>query len=198
MNLLILAAAVTFAQQTASPYNQVVAQAAAQPAPQQAESAAPVQWVGADSKHTPGFFMVTDSAAWSRLWAAHLGLAQDAGQHGAYARHLAPHVDFDRYLIIAYFRGPSTNRDGEVLTSITTTAVQPERPMKQQQISAADFYPPRQPPLYTILRFEPSTYQTASFDGPDKGVATTPYGIWLIPLPPASTAKTLGNEYIIQ
>ena len=190
MNLLILAAAVTLAQQTASPYNQVVAQAAAP----QADVAAPVQWVGADSKHSAGFFMINDAAAWSRLWAEHLGLD---GEHGAYNRHLAPHVDFNRYLVIAYFRGPSTNRDGEVLASITTTPIRPPAPMadKPTPISVADFYPPPTP-LYTVLRFDSSTFQSETPSG--KGIATSSYGIWLIPIPPDSTPTTRGNAFIIQ
>ena len=125
---------------------------------------AAVQWVGSDSKHEPGFVLVQTEQDWRILWAAHTGLASDAGTHGALDRHFAPKVDFARFSVVAYFRGPDTNRDGEVLQSILRE------------------------PDQTTLRFEPSNFQTASFDGENRGVPTTSYGIWLIPRTAGSIA----------
>ncbi len=107
-----------------------------------------VQWVGPDSKHPPGFVLIQSDQDWRDLWTAHTGLS---------SRHAAPKVDFTRYTIVAYFRGPSPNRDGEVLQSILHDSEG------------------------TILRFESSTFQSLSLDGPDRGSPAASYGIWLIP-----------------
>ncbi len=114
-----------------------------------------VQWVGHDSKFTePGFRLVRDEESWKTLWAAHTGHARE---YGAIGRHAAPKIDFERYMVVAYFRGPTTNRDGEVLETV--------HPGEDR----------------LVLRFESWSFQTASFSGPDKGVATTPYGLWVVP-----------------
>ncbi len=115
-----------------------------------------VQWIGADSKRTePGFEIVRDDAAWRALWGAHTGTDTTPG--GAMRRHAAPEVNFDRCVVVAHFRGRSTNHDGEVVHGVDESA---ER---------------------VRVRFIADTFQTASFDGPDRGVATTPYGIWVLP-----------------
>ena len=72
-------------------------------------------------------------------------------------RNFAPKIDFTQCCIAAFFRGPSNNEDGEILQSITT---EPDR---------------------VVLRFVPSTFQTASFNGEDHGINTVPFGIWVIP-----------------
>ena len=56
---------------------------------------------GSDSKVTRGFYdLVTSADEWARLWAQHLGVGeQDV--------HRPPmKIDFDRYMIVAIFRGP--------------------------------------------------------------------------------------------
>lgn len=115
-----------------------------------------VQWCGPTSSHPAGFVRISSESEWTRLWAAHTATPD---KPGALTRHAAPKIDFSQCIVIAYFRGPSTNRDGEVLSSIITT------------------------PDSTTLRFEPSTFQTSGGLNSDDGgaVKTTPFGIWVIP-----------------
>jgi len=124
-----------------------------------------VQWAGADSKRTePGFVFIRDEAAWRALWGSHTGTDTTLG--GAMRRHVAPDVNFERCAVVAFFRGRTTNVDGETVHEVDES---PER---------------------VRVRFIADTFQTASFDGPDHGVATTPYGIWVIP----ATNKTIVIE----
>jgi len=128
-----------------------------------------VQWIGADSARTqPGFVLVRDQDAWLALWAAHTG--KDTTPGGAMGRHTAPEINFDRCIVVAFFRGRTTNADGEVANTID------------------DF------PDHVRVRFTPDTFQTASFDGPDRGIATTPYGIWVIPSTPKAVVIEEGGH----
>jgi hypothetical protein len=122
-------------------------------APGAAPGAAYVQWVGPDSKHpAPGFVLVGDDAAWRALWAAHTGTPEArAGRHGA------PKIDFGSCMVVAHFRGPSVNHDGEVLASLDL---------------GGDV---------VRLRFESWSFQTSGPDGRGGAVETTPYGIWVVP-----------------
>lgn len=117
----------------------------------------PVQWSGPHSEVRDGrLIQVTDQKAWARLWAEHRGeRAERLIAHGGGVA--APRVDFERYLVIAMFRGDTKNRDGEHLVSLE------ERSNDVR------------------LRFDSYTFQTASFDGPDRGEAASSYGMWLVP-----------------
>ena len=184
MNAIVLAAAVCgmLAQQGSQPA-QTESAARVEGAALEGCSPVPaaVQWVGAGSKHPKGFYLVRTQEEWRTLWASHMGLSADAGTHGAYDRHFAPHVDLERYAVVAYFRGTSTNHDGEVLKTITHSRAVPE---SRRGVNAQSFYPQKAiDTVYTYLRFEASTFQTSSFNGKDSGVSTSPYGIWLVPLP---------------
>jgi hypothetical protein len=126
-------------------------------APPRAPAAPPaVQWVGPDTRRAePGFVLVRDDGAWRSLWAQHTGKPLDQGTEHRYA---APMIDFDHCMALAYFRGPATNSDGEIATSVSDEAD------------------------HITLRFESSGFQTFG-PGPDGGaVHTSPYGIWIIPL----------------
>lgn len=127
-------------------------------APARAPAAPPaVQWVGPDTRRTePGFVLLRDDGAWRSLWAQHTG--KPVEQSGAQHRYAAPMIDFDRCMALAYFRGPATNSDGEIATSISDDAD------------------------HITVRFESSGFQTFG-SGPEGGaVHTAPYGIWIIPL----------------
>lgn len=115
-----------------------------------------VQFIGHDSRITqPRFVLVKDDAAWASLWSEHIGAAAGAG---AMARHAAPKIDFSRYIVVGAFAGATTNQDGEVAEMVGIEAE------------------------LVRVRYVPSTFQSASAIGgePDRGVATTPYGLWVI------------------
>jgi len=115
-----------------------------------------VQWAGFTSKHEPGFFLIQGQADWQKLWFEHSGASPDL-QYTQY-RHIAPKIDFTRAMVVAYFRGPSVNADGEVATSIQDL------------------------PDQFLVRFEHSGFQNSG-PGPRGGaVDTTPFGLWVIPL----------------
>lgn len=116
----------------------------------------PVQWVGQHSKRTePGFILVRDEKAWLALWASHSGEDVNA------RRNAAPKVDFGRCIVLAHFRGSTVNCDGETVRAIEDL-----------------------PGMFRV-RFVPDTFQSASFSGEDRGIPATPFGIWVIPSPPA-------------
>ncbi|MFN0133361.1 MAG: hypothetical protein ACKVW3_12645 [Phycisphaerales bacterium] len=114
-----------------------------------------VQLVGHDSKiMTPRFVLVRDQPAWDALWAEHTAAAL---KEGAMRRHAAPKIDFARFMVVGVFGGAVTNTDGEVAQSVTVTDDQ------------------------VRVRYESSTFQTASFGGNgDSGVKTSPFGLWVI------------------
>lgn len=115
-----------------------------------------VQFVGHDSKiATQRSLLIKDQQSWAKLWSEHSGKDETPVPPN---RHVAPKIDFSRFMAVAYFAGTSTNVDG-------APAVQ----VLQRDESVA-------------IRFERSTFQTESFgDGArDRGVKTTPFGIWVI------------------
>ncbi len=115
-----------------------------------------VQWAGAESAHEAGFVLVRDEAAWRALWGSHTGQAGAGG--GAMNRHAAPEVNFDRCVVVAFFRGPSTNEDGEVVRAVDEVGGR------------------------VRVRFSCDSFQTASsLDGKGGAVQTTPFGIWVLP-----------------
>src|SRR5205085_2843738 len=96
-----------------------------------------------------------DEAAWQALWGAHTGRDPAAG--GVMDRHAAPLVNFDRCLVVAFFRGAATNEDGELVRELAQTADG------------------------LRVRFSSDGFQSASISGPDRGVKTRPFGIWVLP-----------------
>jgi hypothetical protein len=127
-----------------------------QAAPHAARQIPPaVQFIGHDSRiAAERFVLIRDEAEWSRLWAEHTGIDAAAGPP---LRNSVPRIDFTRFMVVGVFRGATVNEDGEIVTSV----------------------------LYgndvVRVRYEPSTFQTASFGaGPDKGEATRPFGLWVI------------------
>lgn len=102
------------------------------------------------------FHFITTQATFADLWASHIGekaermIAHSGGVIG-------PTIDFERFAVVAYFRGRSYNCDGEYVISI-------------------DEFEDR-----VRIRFDSHTFQTSSFgDEPDPGERVTPYGIWVI------------------
>jgi hypothetical protein len=123
-----------------------------------------VQWVGSQSQHAPGFTLVRDEESWRDLWQEHT--AADAGTTG---RHFAPQVDFERCMVVAYFRGLATNEDGETVRAV----------------DEAD--------EHVRIRFVSDTFQTASFDGSGGTVRTSPFGIWVLPATTKAVVVEEGN-----
>jgi len=117
----------------------------------------PVRWSGPRSQiRDQRLIQVGDQESWSRLWSEHQGEhVERLIAHGGGVA--APRIDFERFLIVAMFRGDSTNCDGERLVSLH------ERPQD------------------LFLRFDSYSFQTMSIDGPDHGEAVRPYGIWVVP-----------------
>lgn len=114
-----------------------------------------VQFIGQDSKiSTPRFVLIKDDAAWSSLWAEHTGAAEAITPP---TRHATPKIDFARFMVIGAFGGATTNTDGQIASSVVVS----DDSMR--------------------IRYEASTFQTASFGGKgDPGVKTTPFGLWVI------------------
>jgi hypothetical protein len=115
-----------------------------------------VQFTGHDSQRTkPGFFLVRADQPWRRLWAEHSGKPTDEGM--SMARHLAPKIDFDRCIVIAYFAGSTANSDGAVVEEV------------------------RESGEALTVRFIDATFQTAGQDGRGGAVDVNPYAFWVLP-----------------
>lgn len=113
-----------------------------------------VQFVGHDSRITTArLLVVRDEAAWRALWSEHTG---DASPAVPPRRHRAPIIDFSRCMVVASFAGSTINRDGMIASSVQNA---------DEEIR---------------LRVVDSSFQTAGF-GEDRGVHTTPFGMWVIP-----------------
>lgn len=119
------------------------------------ELAAAVQFVGHDSKiETPRQVLITDEAAWAKLWAEHTGIEATFSPP---LRNAVPRMDFTRFMVVGVFRGKTVNSDGEIASGVLIgdDAVR--------------------------VRYERSTFQTMSAGpGPDKGQQTQPFGIFVI------------------
>lgn len=133
-----------------------------------------VQFVGPESRVSERrFVLVTDGESWRGLWAEHTGVPASYAPPG---RHGAPLVDFDRYVVVGHFGGPSVNTDGHLAESVVVDGEA------------------------VRVRFVSSTFQTARLDGgPDTGMTTTPFGLWVIdrtrmPIVLERPAPALKNE----
>ncbi|MCW5776926.1 MAG: hypothetical protein KIS87_10850 [Phycisphaeraceae bacterium] len=130
--------------------------AGAQAGPPAAASRAPaVEWIGPDSRiRERRVERVRTREAWESLWHEHTGEGRKFRDE-TYA--FAPRIDFSRFEVVAFFRGPARNNDGEHVVSIEE----------------------REDGL--LIRFDSSTYQTFfAHDAPDTRTREHPFGIWVI------------------
>lgn len=141
----------------------VVVVALAQPrrGPQEPQRPDEVAPVGAlVSLHGPrsefpeeAFVRVMNAAEFREMWGRHMG--DDAA--AARATRAYPEVDFERCMVVAYFRGESVNSDGERIESIDRVGGM------------------------LRIRFDSMQYQTFGA-APDGGrVECTPFGVWVLP-----------------
>lgn len=115
-----------------------------------------VQWCGHETKaRQTGFVVMRAEDDWQKLWSAHTGGKPEGG--GAMARHTSPKIDFAHCCVVGYFRGTTTNRDGEVCESVADLGD------------------------HVRVRFESWSFQTASMNGDGGAQRTTPFGLWVIP-----------------
>jgi hypothetical protein len=112
-----------------------------------------VQLVGHGSHIAePRFVRVVDEAGWRTLWAEHTGVK---AHHGTFSRHRAPHIDFERFMVVGIFEGATTNTDGVVADAILTDRAR------------------------VRIQFQHSTFQTSGeVDGGAQ--RTTPFGLFVI------------------
>lgn len=95
---------------------------------------------------------ITDAKRWEAVWDLHRGDAK-----GMYDWAGRPEIDFERYMVLAIFAGERTNHSGWSVESW------------------------RDAGGHILVRYDARTFQTASFDGPDHGVATRAYGFFILP-----------------
>ena len=127
-----------------------------------------VALAGADSRVAePGYHRIVSLEDWTRIWRQHKGLKQDK----AYDLYMDPAglplVDFDRFMVIAIFRGSGWNSAGVKAISMVE---------EQERM---------------VLRFEDKAYQTFAVEGPGAegpayqaahgGNRVTAYGFFVIP-----------------
>lgn len=116
---------------------------------------------------------IRDEAAWNALWSEHLG---EGGPRAAQGWPLPPAIDFARFEVVAFFRGDSSNRNGEIAQDVDTSGDR------------------------VRIRFDSLSYQTAVINdgrspGPQRaGANCRPYGIWVIP----RTSKPIVLEENVQ
>jgi hypothetical protein len=140
--------------------------------PGQSDSAAVpvlVRWSGARSTiEQPRIERVADAERWAAVWKEHRGAGIETN---ARDWPVWPEVDFDHCMVLCIFGGRSTNTDGWAIESV--------------EDRGADL----------LVRYDAMTFQTASFGGePDRGVSTTPYGIFVLP----RSAKPIVMEENVQ
>ena len=127
-----------------------------------------VWWLGSDSKVETGRIeLIADAARWEAVWKEHRG---DRVEKNANGFETWPQVDFATQCVLAVFDGKGKNSNG--------------------------FFPAGIEDLgsHVRLRYDEGAFQTASFNGPDSGIATTSYGFMVFPRP----VKTLVLEENVQ
>jgi len=127
-------------------------------------------WFGPHSKITqPEFVRITTAEQWLSLWKRHRGADVEISLTG---EPIAPAVDFDSCMVLAFFRGPDRENNGEAGASwIETDAL-------------------------AVLRFDPERFQTRTPAGavdPDR-YQGAPFGIFVVP----RTPKAVSMEENIQ
>lgn len=127
-----------------------------------------VWWLGSDSKVEAGRIeLITDAARWEAVWREHRG---DRVEKNANGFEIWPQVDFGTQCVLAVFDGKGKNSNGFF-------------PVGIEDLGA-----------HVRLRYDEGGFQTASFNGPDSGIATTSYGFMVFPRP----VKTLVLEENVQ
>ncbi|CAG0954731.1 hypothetical protein PHYC_00399 [Phycisphaerales bacterium] len=123
-----------------------------------------VQFAGSYSKiEARRIELVADEARWEAVWKEHQGADIEKNANGF---ETWPTIDFERYSVLCVFGGKGTNTNGWRLVS---------------SVEFAD---------HIRIRYDHWGFQTASFDGPDHGVPTTAFGLFVVPRP----GKTLVLE----
>jgi hypothetical protein len=102
------------------------------------------------------YLLITSRDEFVKVWERHMGdRAVNLLSHGNGV--IAPRIDFERYMVVAHFRGESFNCNGDLASYETLD----DR---------------------VRIRFDAMTFQTsAGFGERDPGERVTPYGIWVIP-----------------
>jgi len=128
---------------------------ASETAPRAADSAAVVSWAGSFSGiKMPRAERVVDAKSWEAIWREHRGTTIEKNANGF---ETWPAIDFDRYMVIALFGGPSNNSNGWFLRS----------------------WGEREGHL--LIRCEQQRFQTASFDPGPSGIPTLDFGFFVLP-----------------
>lgn len=110
---------------------------------------------GADSKISKsGYRRITSEKEWARVWQIHKGIKVAENYNFYYNPVDLPKVDFDRFMVIAIFRGNGWNSAGLQAVSIAENKGR------------------------LIFRFDEKAYQTAGPDG--GGQVVTVYGFFVI------------------
>lgn len=124
---------------------------------QQPEVPAVLQLTGSYSAIEAGRIeLIADEARWEAVWKEHKGKGIEKNANGF---ETWPIVDFDRYSVLCVFGGKGTNTNGWRLVSLADMGT------------------------HTRVRYDALRFQTASFDGSDSRVATTAFGLFVIPRP---------------
>lgn len=127
-----------------------------------------VWWLGSDSKVNTGRIeLITDETRWEAVWKEHRG---DRVEKNANGLEIWPQVDFGTQCVLAVFDGKGKNSNGFFPVGIEELGT------------------------HVRLRYDEGGFQTASFNGPDQGVATTSYGFMVFQRP----AKVLVLEENVQ
>lgn len=114
-----------------------------------------VQWMGSYSSiQTPRVEMIENASAWEALYTEHTREKPEKNANGFLTW---PQIDFDKYVVLAVFAGKASNSNGYEALSVTESAAG------------------------VLVRIDQVHFQTASFDGKDAGIATTAFGIMVIP-----------------
>lgn len=99
-----------------------------------------VSWAGSYSGVAERLTLrITDQKQWKELWARHMG---DAIEHDSYGEPVAPFVDFDKCMAIAFFDGPTTN-------------------VRWMTVDAVDEFPD-----HLRIRYDEGSYQTMEINEP--------------------------------
>ncbi len=109
---------------------------------------------------------ITDPARWADVWGEHLG--PDA-QRNIRTWHDWPEIDFNRYMVLAFFRGTQSNTDGVKIESWQNKGD------------------------HVLVRYDDRTYQTFGFSDGGR-ISATPYAFFILP----RSAKELRLEENVQ
>lgn len=97
---------------------------------------------------------ITTPGRWKDVWKEHMG---DRAEKGALGWDRWPLIDFDRYMVVAVFAGTAVNVEAWEVESVVDL------------------------PDVLRIRYDAVSFQTASFNGEDRGSTTTSYGFFILP-----------------